>query len=65
MDQLSKWHYLLEKGAISQAQCDVFQKKIAGDIAALLNYSVMYLLKCGRVVLYILIMCHVTCENVM
>ena len=35
MDQLSKWHCLLEKGAISQTQYDDFQKKILGDIADL------------------------------
>ena len=35
LDQLSKWHCLLEKGAISQTQYDDFQKKILGDIADL------------------------------
>ena len=34
MDQLNKWHGLLEKGAISQTQYDEF-KKIIGDIADL------------------------------
>ena len=36
MNQLSVWHNLLEKGAISQAQYDEFQKKILGDIADLI-----------------------------
>ena len=35
MDQLNKWHGLLEKGAISQTQYDEFKKKIIGDIADL------------------------------
>ena len=35
MDQLNKWHDLLEKGAISQTQYDEFKKKIIGDIADL------------------------------
>ena len=35
MDQLSKWHLLLEKGAITQNQYDEFQKKIIEDIADL------------------------------
>ena len=35
IDQLNKWHGLLEKGAISQTQYDEFKKKIIGDIADL------------------------------
>jgi len=35
MDQLSKWHGFLEKGAITQKQYNEFQKKILGDLADL------------------------------
>ena len=35
MDQLNKWHGLLEKGAITQTQYDEFQAKILSDIADL------------------------------
>ena len=35
MDQLKKWHSLLEMGAITASEYDEFQKKIVGDIADL------------------------------
>jgi hypothetical protein len=35
MDQLQKWHGLLQMGAITSGQYDEFQKKIIGDIADL------------------------------